>query len=214
MGIIWSRLPHPDWRRIGSSASSTSINRLSTLWLYFASQCRVNHPPSFTIAQSIPLTPFHLRQAEMVLRQTLGRHASRAIRPVPATRRGLASPASGSFSYQTGEAAGVKFASRDLPGPTATVALVAKAGTRYQSLPGLAEGLEKYAFRVLLDVGSIGHFKADINALFRIRINDQLFVFNVRPNFSVPPSSPTTHARALSLEPNSSATIFHTSSRH
>jgi len=88
----------------------------------------------------------------MVLRQSFGRHASRAFRPqsnaVPATRRGLASPASGSFQYQTGEAAGVKFASRDLSGPTATVALVAKAGTRYQSLPGLAEGLEKYAFRV------------------------------------------------------------------
>jgi len=93
-----------------------------------------------------------MRHAEMVLRQSFGRHASRAFRPqsnaVPATRRGLASPASGSFQYQTGEAAGVKFASRDLSGPTATVALVAKAGTRYQPLPGLAEGLEKYAFRV------------------------------------------------------------------
>jgi len=65
----------------------------------------------------------------------------------PLNRRGLAAPASGSFHYQTGEAAGVKFASRDLSGPTTTLALVAKAGTRYQSYPGLTEGLEKYAFR-------------------------------------------------------------------
>lgn len=88
----------------------------------------------------------------MVLRESIGRHASRALRPqcyaYPASRRGLAAPASGSFQYQTGEAAGVKIASRDLAGPTATLALVAKAGTRYQPLPGLAEGLEKFAFRV------------------------------------------------------------------
>lgn len=88
----------------------------------------------------------------MVLRQPIARHASRALRnpiaPVPASRRGLAAPASGTFQYETGEASGVKYASRDLAGPTATLALVARAGTRYQPLPGLAEGLEKFAFRV------------------------------------------------------------------
>jgi hypothetical protein len=57
-------------------------------------------------------------------------------------------PASGSFAYQTGDAAGTKFASRDLSGPTTTLALVSKAGTRFQTLPGLTEGLEKFAFRV------------------------------------------------------------------
>ncbi|QDS76905.1 hypothetical protein FKW77_004120 [Venturia effusa] len=61
--------------------------------------------------------------------------------------RGLAAPASGSFAYQTGDAAGTKFASRDLTGPTTTLALVSKAGTRYQFLPGLTEGLEKFAYR-------------------------------------------------------------------
>jgi ubiquinol-cytochrome c reductase core subunit 2 len=60
----------------------------------------------------------------------------------------LAAPASGSFQYQTGDAKGVKFASRDLSGPTTTLALVSRAGTRYQLLPGLTEGLEKFAFRV------------------------------------------------------------------
>jgi ubiquinol-cytochrome c reductase core subunit 2 len=63
-------------------------------------------------------------------------------------RRGLAAPASGSFQYQSGEAKGVKFASRDFAGPTTTLALVAKAGTRYQTLPGLTEGLANFAFRV------------------------------------------------------------------
>ncbi|KAK3070043.1 ubiquinol-cytochrome c reductase core subunit 1 [Teratosphaeriaceae sp. CCFEE 6253] len=59
----------------------------------------------------------------------------------------MAAPASGSFQYQTGEVAGVKFASRDLPGTIGTVAIVAQAGTRYETTPGLAEGLNKYAFK-------------------------------------------------------------------
>lgn len=88
----------------------------------------------------------------MVLRQNLPSHASRVLRKpsllTPATRRGLAAPASGTFSYETGEVSGVKHASRALAGPTTTLAIVAKAGTRYQPLPGLAEGLEKFAFRV------------------------------------------------------------------
>ncbi|EMC96320.1 hypothetical protein BAUCODRAFT_69548 [Baudoinia panamericana UAMH 10762] len=62
-------------------------------------------------------------------------------------RRGLAAPASGSFQYQTGEAQGIKFASRDQPGPVGTLALVAQAGTRYETAPGLAEGLKFYAFK-------------------------------------------------------------------
>ena len=67
---------------------------------------------------------------------------------VHSQRRGLAAVASGSFSYETGSADGVKFASRDLSGPTTTLAVVAKAGTRYQALPGFADGLEKFAFKV------------------------------------------------------------------
>ena len=52
------------------------------------------------------------------------------------------------FQYETGEAAGVKFASRDIPGPTATLSVVAKAGSRYQPFPGYSELLEKFAFKV------------------------------------------------------------------
>ena len=42
----------------------------------------------------------------------------------------------------------MKLASRDLAGPTTTLAVIAKAGTRYELLPGLSEGLEKFAFKV------------------------------------------------------------------
>ncbi|KAF2179102.1 LuxS/MPP-like metallohydrolase [Zopfia rhizophila CBS 207.26] len=86
----------------------------------------------------------------MFPRTSVCRGAQRAIRrqaQQPIQRRGLAAPASGSFQYQSGDAKGVKFASRDFAGPTTTLALVSKAGTRYQLFPGLTEGLEKFAFR-------------------------------------------------------------------
>ena len=87
----------------------------------------------------------------MISRPSLGRITqltSRQCCHQPANRRGLAAAAAGSFKFQTGEAAGVKIASRDLTGPTTTLALVAKAGTRYQTLPGVADGLEKFAYKV------------------------------------------------------------------
>lgn len=86
----------------------------------------------------------------MVLRAAIGRRAHCAFRQQCQSRRGLASAASGTFTYETGEAAGVKYASRDLPGPTTHVAVVARAGTRYQQMPGFTDGLEKFAFKVCL----------------------------------------------------------------
>ena len=81
----------------------------------------------------------------------LGRKALRTswqpLQNLTSSRRGLAA-ASSSYSYETGEAAGVKFASRDLPGPTTTLTVVAKAGTRYQPFPGYSDALEKFAFKV------------------------------------------------------------------
>ena len=62
--------------------------------------------------------------------------------------RTFASARSGGFNYETGEVNGIKFASRDLPGPTTQLAIVARAGTRFQLYPGFAEGLEKFAFKV------------------------------------------------------------------
>ena len=75
-----------------------------------------------------------------------GQQAMRTSRTIHGSRR-FATAASGTFTYNTGEAGGVKVASRDLPGPTTHLAVVAKAGTRFQPLPGFSEALEKFAFR-------------------------------------------------------------------
>lgn len=86
----------------------------------------------------------------MLSRSVIARQAQRAARSswLHETRRGLAAPASGSFSYETGDAQGIKVASRDQTGPVTTLALVAKAGTRYQPLPGLTQALQRFAFKV------------------------------------------------------------------
>ncbi|KAF2097363.1 LuxS/MPP-like metallohydrolase [Rhizodiscina lignyota] len=88
----------------------------------------------------------------MISRSAIGQSAGRALRrsrctAQPAGRRGLAAPASGSFQYQTADVSGTKIASRDLAGPTTALALVSKAGSRSQWLPGLSEGLEGFAFK-------------------------------------------------------------------
>ena len=90
----------------------------------------------------------------MISRSAIGRNAQLALRRQscvqPANRRGLAAVSSGStsLSYETADVSGVKTASRDVAGPTTKLAVVAKAGTRYQSQPGLTLGLEKFAFKV------------------------------------------------------------------
>lgn len=90
----------------------------------------------------------------MISRSATGRAAQLALRrecrAQPANRRGLAAAVSGStaFSYESSEAGGIKVASRDVAGPTTKLAVVAKAGTRYQSLPGLTAALEQFAFKV------------------------------------------------------------------
>ena len=84
-----------------------------------------------------------------MLSRTALRTTQRAARSAwQQQNRGLAAPASGSFTYESGDAQGIKFASRDIPGPVASVAIVAKAGTRYQPFPGLTEALEHFAFKV------------------------------------------------------------------
>ena len=90
----------------------------------------------------------------MISRSAIGGNAQLALRRQccvkPANRRGLAAAVSGStsFSYDTADVGGVKVASRDVTGPTTKLAVVAKAGTRYQSAPGLTTGLEQFAFKV------------------------------------------------------------------
>ncbi|TVY64231.1 Cytochrome b-c1 complex subunit [Lachnellula suecica] len=91
----------------------------------------------------------------MISRSAIGRNAQLALRrqccakAAPSNRRGLAAVSSGStsFSYDSADVAGVKTASRDVAGPTTKLAVVVKAGTRYESLPGLTTGLEQFAFK-------------------------------------------------------------------
>lgn len=61
--------------------------------------------------------------------------------------RGFAAAVSPKASYEPTTIAGVKVASRDDNGPTTRLAIVAKAGTRYEPLPGLTVGLEEFAFK-------------------------------------------------------------------
>jgi ubiquinol-cytochrome c reductase core subunit 2 len=90
----------------------------------------------------------------MISRSAIGRNAQLALRRqccvTPSNSRGLAAASSGStsFSYETADVAGIKVASRDVSGPTTKLAIIAKAGTRYQTLPGLTAGLEQFAFKV------------------------------------------------------------------
>ena len=97
----------------------------------------------------------------MLSRTALRSTQRAAARSWQQQNRGLAAPASGSFTYQSGDAQGIKFASRDIPGPVASLAIVAKAGTRYQGLPGLTEALEQYAFKVGYDRENTGGWKTD-----------------------------------------------------
>lgn len=86
----------------------------------------------------------------MISNKSLARSAQLAARQsrcaVPLQRRGLASAVSG--TYETSDANGVKVAARDSHGPTTKLAVLAKAGSRYQPLPGLATALETFAFKV------------------------------------------------------------------
>lgn len=88
----------------------------------------------------------------MLLRASISRSCYKALQRQSCVQeiqaRGLAAAASGSFQYETGEELGIKYASRDLPGPTTTLTLVAKAGTRYQTHPGYSDALEKFAYKV------------------------------------------------------------------
>ncbi|KAK4122568.1 ubiquinol-cytochrome C reductase complex CORE protein 2 precursor [Parathielavia appendiculata] len=86
----------------------------------------------------------------MICRQALSRGSQLALRRQGAAKlaqRGFAAVASPKASYEPTTIAGVKVASRDDNGPTTRLAVVAKAGTRYEPLPGLTVGLEEYAFK-------------------------------------------------------------------
>jgi len=89
----------------------------------------------------------------MISRSAIAQTAQRAVRrqccAQPTNLRGFAATTgSTSFSYESTDVNGIKVASRDVAGHTTKLAVVAKAGTRYELLPGLATGLEQFAFKV------------------------------------------------------------------
>ncbi|KAG6010274.1 hypothetical protein E4U21_007323 [Claviceps maximensis] len=87
----------------------------------------------------------------MISRSTFAKSAQQAVRRScsvqPLQRRGFAAVATSSGAFETADVSGLKVASRDTHGPTTKLAIVAKAGTRYQPLPGLTVGLEEFAFK-------------------------------------------------------------------
>lgn len=52
------------------------------------------------------------------------------------------------YSTSVGQAAGVKVAGVDFGQPTSSISVVVKAGSRYESLPGVAHALKNFAFKV------------------------------------------------------------------
>lgn len=100
----------------------------------------------------------------MIGRSALTRGARLALRRqdcAKVAQRGYAAAASTeAASYESTDINGIKVASRDPRSPTARLAIVAKAGTRYQPLPGLSVGLEEFAFKASLrasgDTGRMG----------------------------------------------------------
>ncbi|KMU73942.1 cytochrome b-c1 complex subunit 2 [Coccidioides immitis RMSCC 3703] len=86
----------------------------------------------------------------MLSRTSFGRQAVQAFRKqcLSTSQRGMASAAAPKgYDYETTEAAGVKLACRDFPAPTTTLTVVAKAGSRYQPLPGYSDALANFAFK-------------------------------------------------------------------
>ena len=75
-------------------------------------------------------------------------YAAAAAAAASSSASSASSATPSSFDYETSDVAGVKVASRDSHGPTTRLAVVAKAGTRYEPGPGLTTGLEEFAFKV------------------------------------------------------------------
>lgn len=86
----------------------------------------------------------------MISRTSFARNAQQAARrsAQPLQRRAFAAAAS-SGAFETSSINGLNVASRDAHGPTTKLAIVSKAGTRFQPLPGLTAGLEEFAFKVI-----------------------------------------------------------------
>ncbi|KAK4662578.1 ubiquinol-cytochrome c reductase core subunit 1 [Podospora pseudopauciseta] len=90
----------------------------------------------------------------MICRSALSRGSKLALGRQGA--RGFAAAASPKASYEPTTIAGVKVASRDDNGPTTRLAVVAKAGTRYEPLPGLTNTNKRSALRITREAELLG----------------------------------------------------------
>ncbi|OAQ74317.1 cytochrome b-c1 complex subunit 2 [Pochonia chlamydosporia 170] len=95
----------------------------------------------------------------MISRSSLAQTAQQAVRRScsvqPLQRRGFAAAAS-TGAFETADVSGLKVASRDAHGPTTKLAVVAKAGTRYQPLPGLTNTQRRSALRITRESELLG----------------------------------------------------------
>jgi len=86
----------------------------------------------------------------MLARGSIARRSSQWLKSsstnIPS--RAFASPAINPFTYQLSDAAGIKVVSKDIGSPTSSLAVVVKAGSRYENAPGVAHGLQHYGFKV------------------------------------------------------------------
>lgn len=118
-------------------------------------------PPATTPSNCLPKKPLRLSipllslfrfstYAIMLSRSSFSRNAPRALQKQCSvtSRRGMASATTPGLQYEVSDSAGVKIANREIEGPTGTLALVAKAGSRYQPFPGFSEALAQFAFQV------------------------------------------------------------------
>ena len=149
----------------------------------------------------------------MISRPALLSRAARSLArsSSPAQRRFLAS-ATTTTPWEKSEAVGVKTAGRDTHGPTTTVAIVAKAGTRYEPLPGLTTGLEEFAFKVgghdggLFGLGSASYsieMLTWVSQIYRTRLVGQHCESRESLNCSVVSSMRFTRARLSCYQPAS-----------
>lgn len=86
--------------------------------------------------------------ARMFARSKIARGLPQCCTKIAPQSRGLAAQASSPFHYTVADAGGVKTASRDDGGPTTSLAVVVRGGSRYQTTPGAAHGLAQFAFKV------------------------------------------------------------------
>lgn len=88
----------------------------------------------------------------MISRSAVSRAGQLALRRQQACARtqtrAFAAAASGPSTFESAQVSGLTVLAKDVQGPSTKLAVVAKAGTRYQPAPGLTAGLEAFAFKV------------------------------------------------------------------